>query len=443
MKNLSKFALLAFLSLPALSFADCLQNICTGEMVLNSSSSVGRVESIDRDKNVIIYTINGSKYSTSPASLTPKIISERFPEGKLVINSANNVGKTLAAFADGRVLYTMNSSNYVSSTLEPEIVEHNQIKAGTIVINSSNSVGEAQSVFADGRILYSLNGSLYVSKTLTREVEENNGLRIGLTVINSTNSVGQVRRVFEDGRVLYAMNGSQYVSSTLVKEIEEAGGIRKGTLVMNSSNSVGVATTIFADGRILYKMNNSSYVSSSLVKEIPEINGIKAGVTVMNSSNSVGVALNVFSDGRVLYNLNGSQYVSSSLTKEVPKYSDFEKDVIVVNSSNKLENVRLHSNTGLLSFPVTSSVNISVQGLSLNEILEKNKAIKRKSAKSNNVTRIQTIIKSISDTGFYKFNTFFSYYDGLFNKRVYGDGTTQKDSILKIILKALKMQEPL
>jgi 5-methylcytosine-specific restriction protein B len=132
-----------------------------------------------------------------------------------------------------------------------------------------------------------------------------------------------------------------------------------------------------------------------------------------------------------------SYYIISSANKyeEIKSTLNINDRIVVVNSSNKLENVKLHSNTSLSSFPVSSSVNISVQGLTLNEILEKNMAIKRKSAKSNNVTRIQNIIKSISDTGFYKFNTFFSYYDGLFNKRVYGDGATQKDSILKINLK--------
>jgi len=145
---------------------------------------------------------------------------------------------------------------------------------------------------------------------------------------------------------------------------------------------------------------------------------------------------------QLINDANAKRYVSYYILASADKYEEIKSTlnindrIVIVNLSNKLENVRLHSNTGLSSFPVSSSVNISVQGLSLNEILEKNKAIKRKSAKSNNVTRIQNIIKSISETGFYKFHTFFSFYDGLFNKRVYGDGTTLKDSILKINLKA-------
>lgn len=145
---------------------------------------------------------------------------------------------------------------------------------------------------------------------------------------------------------------------------------------------------------------------------------------------------------QLINDANSKRFVSYYILSSNNKYDELKSTfnvndrVVVVNPNNKLENVKLHTIAGLTPFPVSSNVAISVQGLTLNEILEKNKAIKRKSAKSNNVTRIQNIIKSINDTGFYKFNTFFSYYDGLFNKRVYGDGATPNDSILKINLRA-------
>src|SRR5690606_1151711 len=115
---------------------------------------------------------------------------------------------------------------------------------------------------------------------------------------------------------------------------------------------------------------------------------------------------------QLINDANAKRFVSYYILSSADKYEEIKSTlnindrIVIVNSSKKLENVRLHSNTGLSPFPVSSSVNISVQGLSLNEILEKNKAIKRKSAKSNNVTRIQNIIKSINESGFYKFNTF-------------------------------------
>jgi len=79
-------------------------------------------------------------------------------------------------------------------------------------------------------------------------------------------------------------------------------------------------------------------------------------------------------------------------------------------------------------------VNVSVEGLTLDEILEKNKSIKRKSTISNNVTRIEKIKTEIAANGRYRFDTFFSYHDALFNKRVYGSGSSADNSILKIRL---------
>jgi hypothetical protein len=131
-----------------------------------------------------------------------------------------------------------------------------------------------------------------------------------------------------------------------------------------------------------------------------------------------------------------SYYILTSNKKYDELKASFNNNdrIVLINSSDKLDNVKLHSSTGLTTFPVSTSVTISVQGFALNGILEKNKSIKRKSAKSNNVTRIHNIIKSISENGLYKFNTFFSYYDGLFNKKVYGDNSLEK-SILSITLK--------
>ncbi|MBK8807019.1 MAG: hypothetical protein IPO21_10375 [Bacteroidales bacterium] len=131
-----------------------------------------------------------------------------------------------------------------------------------------------------------------------------------------------------------------------------------------------------------------------------------------------------------------SYYILSGNKKydELKSTFNYNDRIVLINSSDKLDNVKLHSNNGLTAFPASTSVTISVQGFVLNEILEKNKSIKRKSAKSNNVTRIHNIIKSISENGIYKFNTFFSYYDGLFNKKVYGDNSLE-NSILSITLK--------
>lgn len=119
-----------------------------------------------------------------------------------------------------------------------------------------------------------------------------------------------------------------------------------------------------------------------------------------------------------------SYYVLSGIDKYNQLFTSFKKNdrIVLINPKNELENVKLHTENGLLDFENTLNITISVERLTLNQVLEKNKSIKRKSAKSNNVARIQSIIKSINESGIYKFNTFFSYYDALFNKKVYKYG---------------------
>lgn len=144
--------------------------------------------------------------------------------------------------------------------------------------------------------------------------------------------------------------------------------------------------------------------------------------------------------GSLITDANAENYVSyyilSSMDRYIQSKSLFKVNdrIILVNSNNQLDNVKLQSSIGLVDFPDYAAVNISVNGLNLNEILEKNKSFKRKSSKSNNVTRIENIIKALSESGIYKFKSFSSYYDGLFNKRVYGKSEDSNNRPLKIAL---------
>ena len=134
------------------------------------------------------------------------------------------------------------------------------------------------------------------------------------------------------------------------------------------------------------------------------------------------------------------KFVSYYILSGIDKYNEIKGDfkvndrIIIINSNKRLENVKLDAPTGLIDFPATSEVNVSVEGLTLDEILEKNKSIKRKSLVGNNVNRIEKIKADIAEHGRYRFNTFFSYHDALFNKRVYGNGSSADNSILKIKL---------
>lgn len=117
-----------------------------------------------------------------------------------------------------------------------------------------------------------------------------------------------------------------------------------------------------------------------------------------------------------------SYYIISDQEKYVelkPKLNINDR-VVLIDTNGRLENVKLNSSTGLKSFPASLNINIGVQGMTLDKILDINKSKKGGNLKSNNVLRIQNIIKSIKEKGFYQFKTFFSYYDGLYNKRAYG-----------------------
>lgn len=135
------------------------------------------------------------------------------------------------------------------------------------------------------------------------------------------------------------------------------------------------------------------------------------------------------------------KFVSYFILSDVSMYEKTRQNyrlndrILLIDKNNKLENVKLHSNAGLIEFPDSESINISVKGLTFDQILDKNISFKRKSTKSNNVERIKKIIETISIVGVYKFNTFFSYYDCLFNKKVYGEISESLSSIREIVLK--------
>ncbi|MGV3545958.1 MAG: McrB family protein [Pedobacter sp.] len=138
---------------------------------------------------------------------------------------------------------------------------------------------------------------------------------------------------------------------------------------------------------------------------------------------------------KLISDANAKRFVSYYILANTEKYEELKSTlkpndrIVIINSSNTLDNVQLHSATGLIPF---QNVSISVQGLSLQEVLELNQAVKRKSKRSNNVTRIQEVIKTSAEKGIYKFKTFFSYYDFLYNKLVYKNAPTSLVSKIKL-----------
>jgi hypothetical protein len=142
---------------------------------------------------------------------------------------------------------------------------------------------------------------------------------------------------------------------------------------------------------------------------------------------------------KLITDANSNKYVSYYIIKSKDKYDEMSSSfkvndrIVLLNNEQQFDNVMLHSADGLVDFPISAEVNISVVGLTIDEVLKKNKSVKRESATSNNVNRIKQIESDMSKTGVYKFRSFFAYHDSLYNKRVYGDlpvSNTQKIRLL-------------
>lgn len=133
--------------------------------------------------------------------------------------------------------------------------------------------------------------------------------------------------------------------------------------------------------------------------------------------------------------IRNRKFVNFYILQGNTKFNEYKSNlkendrVILINGNGQFESVKFFSNGTLKQFPRELNIQMSVEGLTLEQVLTVNKSIVRKSIKSNNVTRIENIIKALKQNGQYKFNTFFSYYDALYNKKVYKDSPEQNDEI--------------
>lgn len=144
---------------------------------------------------------------------------------------------------------------------------------------------------------------------------------------------------------------------------------------------------------------------------------------------------------KLISDVKESKFVSYYVFSDENKYYESAKNlnendrVVLLNSNHTFEKIKLNTSEGLVDLPEKLDIHISVEGLSLTDALKKNENIKRKSAKSNNVSRIKKIIDALAKQGFYKFESFFAYHDTLYNKRVYGSGSLTSHSVFKIVLR--------
>lgn len=83
----------------------CLEQICTGEIVINTSDTVGSVVGVVDNK--LIYRVGSYEYRALPSELSKEAADANFTKGKTVINSNDSIGTVLYTFADKRIQYSL------------------------------------------------------------------------------------------------------------------------------------------------------------------------------------------------------------------------------------------------------------------------------------------------------------------------------------------------
>lgn len=348
-----KFSSLTLLSLllsaSMSSFAqDCIQQICVGKTIIDSSDRVGTVVKIvDQTVN---YSANGYSLSSSASALSNEIESiDEIKKGNNVIDSSDRVGAVMNVFANKKVRYNANGYTLVGSEVSPQVAEFKGIKVGTVVIDASDRVGTTMNPFKDGRVRYNANGYSLVSKNIFKEVAEFNGISKNKIVIDSSDRVGQVAVVFEDGRVRYVANGYHLTSNNLAPEIDGIGLIKKGNLVIDSSDRIGSVLYVFRDSKVRYSANGYNLTSKQVSPQTDKIGEDKdlfKGVVVLDSSERVGTISYVFEDGRVNYSVNGYSLISSSLSPEVKTHNEYNKESFYSDSGYNVGKISLFFKNG-------------------------------------------------------------------------------------------------
>jgi 5-methylcytosine-specific restriction protein B len=105
---------------------------------------------------------------------------------------------------------------------------------------------------------------------------------------------------------------------------------------------------------------------------------------------------------------------------------DYEKRTINLNLSDRIlilnngaiENIQVYNLKKLIIAPFNKLLNSS--GKTLKQLLKITEKYKGKDSNSNNVKRLRDILIELKSEKYYKFKTFFSYHDTLYNLRIYG-----------------------
>ncbi len=307
------------------AFADsCIEDICSGETVIDSSNNITRVVGIDEEKNeIIVKNIYGTLVSVKASILSDEVSSERYPLNKTVLDSSNLLGKVKNVFRNGKIAYLRDGYGSVtiatSSQLAPETESVQGFQDGDRVIDSSNLKGKIVIMFANNTIHYLRDG--YGSNTstspqsLSLRIERTERLSKGTRIIDSSNLKGAVTDMYADGRTFYLRDG--YGSETMVSgprllilQATEYRALVRGTRIIDTSNLKGAITDIYEDGRIFYLRDGygsdtMTSNTSQLVLRTETVAGLVKGSIVIDSSNLIGKVTDLYVDGRVFYLRNG------------------------------------------------------------------------------------------------------------------------------------------
>jgi hypothetical protein len=293
----------------------CLESICSGDVVIDSSDYVGSVVGIVDNK--LIYRVGSSEYRSIPSSLSKEVSDENFTKGKTVLTSSDSIGTVLYVFANGKIQYNVSGYKYVSRDLAYEVPSYADLLPSTEVMNNNESIGNVVKLFSNGRVQYSISNYKYFSPAsdLYKKIETIDGLKEGSSVINTNESIGVVKKIFKNGKVQYSISNYNYVtpSKNLSLEVKEIGELSANTNVINSNDSIGVVKRLFANGKVQYSISNYNYITpaTNLSIEVSSLGNLSAGKTVINTNDSIGEVNRLFKNGKVQYSISNYKYITN------------------------------------------------------------------------------------------------------------------------------------
>lgn len=126
----------------------------------------------------------------------------------------------------------------------------------------------------------------------------------------------------------------------------------------------------------------------------------------------------------LIADINAKKFVDYYIFNSIEDFRELnldlqENDRIIILEKGIFRNVQLSKNKKLIVSPQNNLFNVA--GKSLNQLLKITEDYKGKDSNSNNVKRLKDIIASLKREKYYKFKTFFSYHDALYNSRIYGN----------------------